>query len=397
MLRRLRSTKLALVVVVMFVGASHITRGADQTVYEMADGVVRPSPLKGAEQAYLPIIVNSSHASNLLPLPNGDLLCFWFAGTWEGRPGVSIAMSRLDHGSNRWTLPVILSNHPLWDDQNPVPFRAPDGRLWLFHTSQKANEGQTTAIMHYLTSSDQGHNWTPPMPLFTELGSYDRQHLVVFHGKWLFPTYVSASKGITTNAQNDRSIVKISTDAGKTWSNCDVPESGGLVQMNIVQLPEGHLLAFFRSRYADWIYKSSSQDGCQWSAPSATQLPNNNSSIQVVGLNDGHLVVAFNNAQATTTRGEPRTAPRKILSVALSVDGGKTWPWVRDVQAGEEPPTFRLGEDPEYSYPSVTQTPNGMIQLTFTFRRETIKYMTFHEQWIKEGTTEGLFKGDPKQ
>jgi hypothetical protein len=109
------------------------------------------------------------------------------------------------------------------------------------------------------------------------------------------------------------------------------------------------------------------------------------------------LVVAFNNAQATTTRGEPRTAPRKILSVALSVDGGKTWPWVRDVQAGEEPPTFRLGEDPEYSYPSVTQTPNGMIQLTFTFRRETIKYMTFHEQWIKEGTTEGLFKGDPKQ
>jgi hypothetical protein len=38
-----------------------------------------------------------------------------------------------------------------------------------------------------------------------------------------------------------------------------------------------------------------------------------------------------------------------------------------------------------------------MIQLAFTFRRETIKYMTFHEQWIKEGTTEGLFKGDPKQ
>jgi hypothetical protein len=70
---------------------------------------------------------------------------------------------------------------------------------------------------------------------------------------------------------------------------------------------------------------------------------------------------------------------------------------VRDVQAGEEPPPFRLGEDAEYSYPSVTQTPNGMIQLAFTFRRETIKYMTFHEQWIKEGTTEGLFKGDPKQ
>jgi predicted neuraminidase len=36
-----------------------------------------------------------------------------------------------------------------------------------------------------------------------------------------------------------------------------------------------------------------------------------------------------------------------------------------------------------------------MIQTAFTFRRETIKYMTFAEQWIKAGTTDGVFKGDP--
>lgn len=395
MLRRLCSIAYILTVV-MLVGATRTAHAADQTVYEMADGVVRPSALIGAKQAYLPIIVNSSHASNLLALPNGDLLCFWFAGTWEGRSGVSIVMSRLDHGSNRWTLPVVLSNHPGRSDQNPVPFRAPDGRLWLFHTSQIANKGETNSVIYSLTSNDQGHTWTLPQLLFTEPGSFDRQHLVVFHNEWLFPTEIVASGDIVTNAQNDRTIVKVSTNGGKTWSGCEVPGSGGLVQMDIVQLSEGHFIAFFRSRYADWVYKSDSTDGCHWSVPVPSQLPNNNSSIQVTRLKDEHLVIAFNNTQATTTRGEPRTAPRNILSVAMSVDDGKTWPWVRDVQPGNEPPTFRPAEVAEYSYPSVIQTADEMIQLTFTFRRETVKYMTFDEQWIKQGTTEGVFKGDPK-
>lgn len=344
----------------------------------------------------MPIILPSSHASNLLALPNGDLLCFWYAGTWEGNSGVSIAMSRLDHGSGRWTLPVILSRHPGRSDENPVPFRAPDGRLWLFHTSQKANQGQTTSIIYELTSDDQGHTWTTPRTLFSQLGSFDRQHLVVFKNEWLFPTYVSASRGIINNAQNDRSVVKVSSDGGKTWRGCDVPGSGGLVQMDIVKLSPMRLLAFFRSRYADWIYKSHSSDGCHWTPPVPTQLPNNNASIQAVRLKDGHLVMAFNNAQAVTRRGRPRTAPRKILSVALSIDNGKTWPWVRDVQAGNEPPPFHPGEHSEYSYPSIVQAPDGMIAMSFTFRRETIKYMTFRENWIKQGRTQGVFKGDSK-
>ena len=366
------------------------------SVYQLADGVVRPSYLNGAKEAYLPVILLTSHATNLLALPSGDLLCFWFSGPGEGRSGVSIVMSRLDHGSNRWTDPVLLSYRDGWSNQNPVPFRAPDGRLWLFHTSQKAGQGQTTAEVFSLTSDDQGHTWTPPKPLFVEAGSFDRQHLVVFNHEWLFPLYHSASAGIINNAQSDSSLVKISDDGGMTWRNCDVPDSGGLVQMDIVDLSEQSLIAFFRSRYADWIYRSSSADGCQWSTPVPSQLPNNNASIQVARLKDGHLVIAFNNAQASRTRGEPRVAPRGILSVALSIDGGMTWPWVRDVQAGPTPPAFLPAELLEYSYPSITQTPDGMIQLAFTFRLETIKYMTFDEQWIKQGATVGLFKGDPK-
>ena len=364
------------------------------SVYELADGVVRASYLNGAKEAYLPIILPTSHAANLLAMPNGDLFCFWFAGTGEGSTGVSIVMSRLGHGSNRWTVPVLLSYRNGWSNQNPVPFRAPDGRLWLFHTSQKAKEGQHTAEVLVLTSDDEGHTWRPPQRLFDEPGSFDRQHLVVFNHQWLFPMYHSAGPGIINSAQEDVSMVKISDDAAETWRSCEVPNSGGLVQMNIVDISHQSLIAFFRSRYADWIYKSTSADGCHWSAPSPTQLPNNNSSIQVARLKNGHLVLAFNNAQAGRTRSEPRTAPRGILSVALSIDEGKTWPWVRDVQAGSTPPTFLPAEALEYSYPSITQTPDESIHLAFTFRRETIKYVTFHEEWITQGQTIGLFTGD---
>jgi predicted neuraminidase len=359
-----------------------------------ADGVVRPGRSPDTVEAYLPVIAKSNHAANLLSLPNGDLLCFWFAGPEEGESGVSIVLSRLDHGSHQWSQPEILARHLGWSDQNPVPFRAPDGRLWLFHTSQEAGKGQTTATVYELTSNDEGHTWSAPRVLFAEPGTFIRQPLVVFQDAWLFPTYRSASAGITTNAEHDVSIVKISHDKGKTWSACPVPDSGGLVQMNIIPMGRDRLTAFFRSRFADWIYRSDSADGCHWSAPAATQLPNNNASIQATRLQDGHLVMVFNNAQAGVTREEPRTAARRVLSVALSLDGGKTWPRVRDLENGETAPPLRPGEDAEYSYPSVTQLPDGRIAVAYTFRREAIKMLTFAEAWIQQGSTQGVFSGD---
>jgi hypothetical protein len=229
---------------VFFCGAAAHS-GTEKTIDELADGIIRASSLEGAKQAYLPIVGKTSHAANLLSLPNGDLLCFWFTGADEGSSGISIAMSRLIDGSSKWSYPVILSEHPGWSDQNPVPFDA-----------------QTTAIVYVLTSNDLGHTWSVPVVLFSQPGTFVRQHLVVFHHEWLFPTYHSASFGITSNAQNDTSVVKISKDNGKIWTGCEVPGSAGLVQMNIVKLSRDQLVAFFRSRYADWIYKSGSV--CRW-------------------------------------------------------------------------------------------------------------------------------------
>ena len=57
---------------------------------------------------------------------------------------------------------------------------------------------------------------------------------------------------------DDTSAVMISDDQGASWTEHPVPDSTGCVHMNVLDLRDGTLLAFFRSRWADNIYVSRS-------------------------------------------------------------------------------------------------------------------------------------------
>src|ERR1700683_896943 len=287
------------------------------------DGLFRASPTAGMEEAYLGKLFRISHAANLLQLQNADLLCFWFSGTGEGESNVAIVTSRLAKGSEQWSKTVEIDHQAGKSFQNPVGFQLPDGRLWLLHPPQPAGEGQTNAEVFYLTSADDGKTWSLPRPLFTQPGSFVRQPPVLLSQKvWLLPVYYTPSRTITEGAESHYSVVKITDDGGKHWRECRIPGSNGLVQETVVRLGTGKFLGLFRSRYADFIYESSAQDGCAWSAPAPTHLPNNNSSIQMTLLKDNSLILAFNNMNSGTTRGKPRASARKPLSIALSEDGG---------------------------------------------------------------------------
>jgi predicted neuraminidase len=193
--------------------------------------------------------------------------------------------------------------------------------------------------------------------------------------------------------------------------------------MNIKKLDDGSLLALFRSRWADSIYSSHSTDGGRtWSDPIPTELPNNNSSIQFTKLNNGHLALVFNNMNAdncTERRvslydeiedgedgeilsndqgiageenksGEGRTAfwgaPRAPMTVAISEDGGKTWPYIKDIEVGDGYAMTNNSKEKlnrEYSYPSIKQSPDGKIHIAFTYFRQAIKYVCISEELIK--------------
>lgn len=55
------------------------------------DGVIRPSENDShVLTAMLPSSCPQNHAANILPLPDGALMCVWFAGTQEGIADISV-------------------------------------------------------------------------------------------------------------------------------------------------------------------------------------------------------------------------------------------------------------------------------------------------------------------
>ncbi|MGQ8946532.1 sialidase family protein [Bacillus altitudinis] len=376
------------------------------------DGKLRQNEQDAArKEAFLPTDCVQNHAANLIELDNGDLLCVWFGGTQEGIPDISIYMSRLKQGSNQWTKAVKLSDDSTRSEQNPVLFQEKDGRLWLLYTAQLSGN-QDTALVRYRLSEDRGETWGEIGTLFDQPGTFIRQPIVVLdNDDWLLPVfYCKTIPGVKWTGNRDVSAVKISSDQGKTWEEVTVPNSTGCVHMNIGKCADGSLLALFRSRFADSIYMSRSVDhGRTWSEPRATELPNNNSSIQFTVLNNGHLALVYNhiNADDQTERraslydeiedeGDTRTAvdtearpafwgtPRAPMTLAISTDDGATWPVRRNLEIGDGYAMTNNSKDKlnrEYSYPSITEGKDGSLHIAFTFYRQAIKYVCVKEEW----------------
>lgn len=381
--------------------------GANEIVM---DGVLRArAGAADIQEAFLPSPCVQNHAANLLPLADGGLACVWFGGTQEGKGDICVYLSRLAAGGDRWSAPQQLSDDMARSEQNPLLFPAPDGTLWLLHTSQRAGN-QDTSVVKRRISRDGGRTWGAPDVLIDAPGTFVRQPIVVTaQGDWLLPCFLCrTTPGVRWGGEQDISVVKVSSDQGRTWRDVVVPESLGLVHMNIVPTAQGDLIAVFRSRWADNIYQSRSTDGGRsWSAPMRTALPNNNSSIQAARLADGRIVMVFNNSGRTadtarraslydeieddTPAGDAPTAlvksgreafwgtPRAPVTLALSDDGGAHWRVVADLETGDGYCLTNNSAESlnrELSYPSVTQTADGRVHVAFTFHRKAIKHLS---------------------
>ncbi len=375
--------------------------------------LLAPAPGDEARvEAFIPTPCVQNHASFLLPLRNGDLGCVWFGGTQEGVPDISVHFSRLAPGAARWSEPVRLSDDPTRSEQNPLLFDAPDGTLWLLWTAQVAGN-QDTAMVRRRISRDDGRSWGPIETLFPErpgFGTFIRNPVVVLdNGDWLLPIWRCTRPPVGAwTGDFDTSSVMISSDDGRSWGEHEVPGSRGCVHMNIVDLRNGELVAFYRSRWADNVYRSTSRDGGRtWTAPTPTEMPNNNSSIQATRLADGRIAMVFNEsskADATGRRmslyddlgGEevaPITersafwgAPRAPMTLAISGDGGITWPHRRNLEVGDgycmtNNSKERLNR--EFSYPTICQTPDGLLHISYTYWRQAIKYVRVTADWVR--------------
>jgi predicted neuraminidase len=294
----------------------------------------------------------AAHASTIAE-SSGGLVAAWFGGAFEGAPDVAIWVSRLSGG--QWSAPAEAANGthpdgtrlPCW---NPVLYQPPNGPLMLFYKvgpSPREWWGMVT------TSSNGGRTWAKARRLPDGiLGPIKNKPVRLRDGTILSPS--STESGDTPPVW--RVHFERSTDGGKTWSRV-TPASRGSAEVNAIQptiLTRGDSLEALVRTQARRVYATWSADGGRtWSALAETGLPNPNAGIDGVTLRDGRHLLVYNNSMTARTP----------LNVAMSTDG-RVWT-----------PVITLETEPgEYSYPAVIQTTDGLVHITYTWKRLRIKH-----------------------
>ncbi|RUL88437.1 sialidase family protein [Tautonia sociabilis] len=355
-----------------------------------------------------------NHASCLVECPDGSLLIAWYRGSGERKADdVQIFGARLPEGADCWGPRFLLADTPGYPDCNPALFVPPDGSLWLFYPTildhrwegallkyrvakRSAGEGapdwDRDGVLHVTperfaeayreAASEAEQRLREANPelvalmaersedeLYQRLGWMPRVRPIVLPtGRWLLPLYSDTFSA---------SIVALSDDRGESW-RCGAPMIGfGNIQPSLVRRDDGTIVAFMRDNGPGKAIcvSSSSDDGESWSPVTRSILPNPGAGVDAIRLRSGRWALAYNDL----------TDGRYSLAVALSDDEGTTWPVVR-----------RIAFDPEqtqsFHYPSILQTRDGAIHVSFTHggrpEGSTISHARMTEEWLRLGEEE---------
>jgi predicted neuraminidase len=151
-----------------------------------------------------------AHAATLTVLPDGDLLCAFYAGAYETAPDQAIFLAHGHRQGNEWmwTKPHKLVDTNGKADGNPVLFVAPDGAVWLFFVTLQGR-GWATALLFAMRSTDGGMTWSEPQLLCALQGIMPRtKPLVLRDGAWLLPLY---------DERRWQPVFWRSEDGGRSW------------------------------------------------------------------------------------------------------------------------------------------------------------------------------------
>jgi predicted neuraminidase len=368
----------------------------------------------GRIEALLPSPMVQNHAAFIERLEGGALACLWFGGTLEGKSDISIYSSVLVPDAKGWGASTRLSDDPDHSEQNPVLWRDGAGGWQLYHTAQPAGNQDECVLRARPITFDGTLRGGVPRDLALPKGCFIRGRFVQRRdGAWMMPVFRCISRpGQRWTGSHDTAAVAISKDDGLTWELSEVPGSIGSVHMTIVPLDGDHMVAFYRRRQSDFVHRSESLDGgFTWSAPAPTDVPNNNSSINVIRLRDGRLAMVCNPISAAQSadrraslydeieEGDDRPdatggcapiwgVPRAPLTLCMSTDGGKTWPVraIIDDSSGSCLSNNSVdGRNKELSYPYLLEGDGGELHVVYTYFRRAIKYVRLPAGWIDGG------------
>ena len=377
-----------------------------------------------------------NHSSSIVETPDGHLLAAWFHGRGEKSDDTLVIQgARKMKGSDAWSPRFVMADNPGLPDQNSTIYIDPDGKLYLWWISALANTRETY-FLQYRTSADYEGTGAPtwdwngfileqPQNLVgameTMAKSVDGKFGAAFdseekyrsrleHGvrmaqfdatymaEWKDPAIgrlsgmlswmprcqpiMLADGRLALGLYSDvylTSLTCFTSDGGATWEYGEPMRDYGLIQPALIQKEDGTLVAYGRDKSPNKkIRVAESKDaGATWGHYHDLDISNPDSSVAIVKLANGHWVLVCNDLT-----GKDGRHGRSRLVAYLSDDEGANWKWSRKIEDSTTAPAYK----PHASYPTVIQTGDGMIHVTYTFTPEsgeTIKHTWFNEEWIR--------------
>jgi len=300
-------------------------------------------------------------------LPDGSLVCAWSSGSGRRALDTAIKISFLPAGERSWTRPVTVADEPGYPDDYPLLVELPGGTLrllfaTLYRERRKAQLGLDLDSWHlkYRDSHDGGRSWGGEFFLVPESDRVPAGRVVNLSGGGLLLPVTDLRRGLSRFLS--------SRDGGSYWAEAArVGGSAGLVDPVVVELEPSHLVAALRplesgSRERRLWFTESRDGGSSWLVPRPSGLPNPGGSVDLVKLGNGHLVLAYNDHPSWLTP----------LTLALSTDGGRTWPYKRNVVTGQW----------DNRDPALVAAGDGYIHIIYVYRDNSLKDVEVNESWI---------------
>ncbi|MDG9670070.1 exo-alpha-sialidase [Hahella sp. CR1] len=294
------------------------------------------------------------HAATIQDVEDGLLLAC-FAGPREGSQKTGIWGAEYRDG--RWGNQRLLVDplqpsgrrYPLW---NPVFSRSGDGRILLYYQVGPSPSRWWGA---YIESVDEGATWSQPRLLDSgRIGPVRGRPVVLPSGVMLIPT--------STENEAWRICFERSEDRGEAWS-AHGPRASSLSAIQPVLLIHGQAIQSLCRTTEGFLGECWSFDeGLSWTDLRLTQIPAPDAAIDVVRANDGQFLLLHNSG----------AAGRAVLIMSASTDG-EQWRPVHVLENGEG----------EFSYPSACVTRCGDLHIAYTWRRETIKHVSFTAEELR--------------
>jgi predicted neuraminidase len=416
---------LGLVLIAFGAGAAKVARHAPPAAFQSTATAPTSSPATDVDPGLRSGFVSQrksvrNHAASLVELRDGRIRAFWYAGTKEGAPDVTIQTAVFDPRSGSWSPEQMVASREtaqrdLWryvkKVGNPVAGRAADGSLRLFFVTVSLG-GWSGSSITALTSRDEGESWSPARRIITapflNLSTLVKGPTFAYAdgtmGLPIHDEFVGKFGGLLRLDDSGAVLDKVRLSSGRS---CLQP---------VVLIQDGHrarvLMRYAgRERPKRVITTETTDAGLTWSLPTRSSLANPDAALTGLVLPDGRMLVALNNTEDL----------RQTLSLVVSSDGGATWKTARTMEdqsgtdmqglddarysaaieelgratggagAGDYAASVRSlmssknGYSFEFSYPALVRTGNGDFHLGYTWNAAFTKHVRFSQAWLDQG------------